>query len=106
MFSSIYLGNLSPAEMAGYRGSAAGTLDKGVGKGRSVDNFFMEKISNDFNAQVPKSRKSILFIDFRPDWALFQCPAQQGVKQALQAVWPTTSTQRRRAGLFSRCRAF
>jgi hypothetical protein len=51
-----------------------------------VDNFFVKKISNDFNAQAVKSWKSIVFIDFRRDLALFQCPAGQGVKKALHAL--------------------
>jgi hypothetical protein len=59
-----------------------------------VDNFFTEKIFNDFNAQMMKSLESILFIDFRHDLALFQCPAGQGVKAALQALIAMSSTQR------------
>jgi hypothetical protein len=51
-----------------------------------VDNFFTEIFFNDFNAQPAKSYKSTLFIDFRPNHALFQCPAGQGVKKALQAL--------------------
>jgi len=51
-----------------------------------VDNFFTEIFINDFNAQRPKSLESTLFIDFRRDHALFQCPAEQGVKTALQAL--------------------
>jgi len=51
-----------------------------------VDNFFTEIFINDFNAQMPKSLESTLFIDFRRDHALFQCPAEQGVKTALQAL--------------------
>ena len=51
-----------------------------------VDNFFTEIFFNDFNAQLAKSCKSTLFIDFRPNHALFQCPAGQGVKKALQAL--------------------
>jgi len=31
---------------------------------QSVDNFFVKKISNDFNAQTAKSLKSNVFIDF------------------------------------------
>jgi hypothetical protein len=51
-----------------------------------VDNFFAEIFFNDFNAQPVKSCKSTVFIDFRRDLALFQCPAGQGVKKALQAL--------------------
>jgi hypothetical protein len=51
-----------------------------------VDNFFAEIFFNDFNAQPAKSCKSTVFIDFRHDLALFQCPAGQGVKKALQAL--------------------
>jgi hypothetical protein len=51
-----------------------------------VDNFSAEIFFNDFNAQPAKSCKSTIFIDFRHDLALFQCPAGQGVKTALQAL--------------------
>jgi hypothetical protein len=51
-----------------------------------VDNFFTEIFLNDFNAQPVKSCKSMFFIDFRRSYALFQCPAGQGVKKALQAL--------------------
>jgi len=51
-----------------------------------VDNFFAEIFFNDFNAQPAKSCKSTIFIDFCRDLALFQCPAEQGVKSALQAL--------------------
>jgi hypothetical protein len=51
-----------------------------------VDNFFAEIFFNDFNAQPAKSCKSTIFIDFRFNHALFQCPAEQGVKSALQAL--------------------
>ena len=51
-----------------------------------VDNFFTEIFFNDFNAQLAKSCKSTVFIHFRRDHALFQCPAEQGVKKALQAL--------------------
>jgi hypothetical protein len=54
--------------------------------GLPVDNFFTEIFINDFNAQLPKSLESTVFIDFRHDLALFQCPAGQGVKTALQAL--------------------
>jgi hypothetical protein len=51
-----------------------------------VDNFFAEIFFNDFNAQPAKSCKSTIFIDFRRDLALFECPAEQGVKKTLQAL--------------------
>jgi len=44
VFSHIYLSNLSPSKVAGYR-ARAGRI------GRTVDNFFSEKILNDFNAE-------------------------------------------------------
>jgi hypothetical protein len=53
-----------------------------------VDNFFTEIFFNDFNAQPAKSCKSMFFIDFRRDRALFQCPAKQGVKKS-----PTSADQ-------------
>jgi hypothetical protein len=51
-----------------------------------VDNFSNEFFFNDFNAQPAKSCKSMFFMYFRHDLALFQCPAGQGVKKALQAL--------------------
>jgi hypothetical protein len=57
MFSHIYQSNLSPAKLAGYR-ARAGRI------GLSVDNFFTEKIFNDFNAESPKSRKILISRDF------------------------------------------
>ncbi len=72
--------------MAGYQARAAGI-------GLSVDNFFAEKIFNDFNNCYAKSLESTLFIDFRKVFALFQCPAQQGVKKALQAFVAVPSSQ-------------
>jgi len=45
VFSYIYLDNLSPAKVAGYQ-ARAGRI------GLTVDNFFTEKIFNDFNAQT------------------------------------------------------
>jgi hypothetical protein len=51
VFSHIYLGNLSPAKVAGYR-ARAGQNEL------SVDNFFAEKIINDFKAQSAKSLES------------------------------------------------
>jgi len=79
VFSHIYLDNLSPSKVAGFR------LEMDQNE-RPVDNFFTEIFFNDFNAQPAKSCKSTVFIDFRRDLALFQCPAGQGVKAALQAL--------------------
>lgn len=52
----------------------------------AVDNFLAVFFFNDFNNQSPKSVESNVFIDFRLDLALFQCPAGQGVKKVLQAL--------------------
>jgi len=79
VFSHIYLDNRCPAKVAGLR------LDQAQDE-LPVDNFFTEIFLNDFNAQPAKSCKSTVFIDFRRDLALFQCPAGQGVKKALQAL--------------------
>jgi hypothetical protein len=57
VFSHIYLGNLSPFTLAGYRARA----------GRNelvVDNFFTEKIINDFSSQTSESMKSTISRDF------------------------------------------
>jgi hypothetical protein len=51
VFSHIYLGNLSPARVAGYR-ARAGQNEL------VVDNFFAEKNVNDFKAQMAKSLES------------------------------------------------
>jgi len=51
VFSHIYLGNLSPSTLAGYR-ARAGRNEL------SVDNFFAEKILNNFKAQMAKSLES------------------------------------------------
>jgi hypothetical protein len=51
-----------------------------------VDNFLAGIFFNDFNAQPAKSCKSTIFIDFISNHALFQYPAGQGVKKALQAL--------------------
>ena len=79
MFSHIYLDNRCPAKVAGFR------IDLAQNE-LPVDNFFIEIFFNDFKAQPVKSCKSMFFIDFRLDLALFQCPAGQGVKKALQAL--------------------
>jgi hypothetical protein len=64
VFSHIYLDNRSPAKVAGFR------LDQAQGE-LPVDNFFTEIFFNDFNAQPAKSCKSMFFIDFPRDLALF-----------------------------------
>jgi hypothetical protein len=69
LFSHIYLDNRSPAKVAGFK------LDQAQDE-LPVDNFFTEIFFNDFNAQPVKSCKSMFFIDFRRDLALFQCPAE------------------------------
>jgi hypothetical protein len=79
VFSHIYLDNRCPANVAGFR------LDLAQDE-LPVDNFFTEIFFNDFNAQPAKSCKSTVFIYFRQDHALFECPAEQGVKKALQAL--------------------
>jgi hypothetical protein len=79
VFSHIYLDNRCPAIVAGFR------LDLAQDE-LPVDNFFTEIFFNDFNALPAKSCKSTVFIDFHRDLALFQCPAGQGVKRALQAL--------------------
>jgi hypothetical protein len=60
-----------------------------MGAGRNelaVDNFFVVFFFNDFNDQEAKSVESNVFIYFRHDLALFQCPAGQGVKKVLHAL--------------------
>jgi hypothetical protein len=51
VFSYIYLDNLSPSKVAGYR-ARAGQI------GSAVDNFLVVFFFNDFNAQIKKSIKS------------------------------------------------
>ena len=48
VFSHIYQSNLSPFKVAGYQ-AREGRI------GLAVDNFFAEKIFNDFKAQTTKS---------------------------------------------------
>jgi hypothetical protein len=50
VFSHIYLGNLSPAKVADYR-ARSGRIEL------VVDNFFAEKILNDFSTQTVESLK-------------------------------------------------
>jgi hypothetical protein len=57
VFSYIYLDNLSPAKVAGYRAKAAQI-------GLVVDNFFKVFFFNDFNAQTPKCLETNIFRDF------------------------------------------
>jgi hypothetical protein len=57
VFSYIYLDNLSPANVMGYR-AGAGRNEQ------AVDNFSTVFFFNDFNAQTMKSWKSTVFIDF------------------------------------------
>jgi len=63
VFSHIYQSNLSPSKVAGYRARAARI-------GLAVDNFFTEKIFNDFNSRCAKSVEMLIFIDFRRVFAL------------------------------------
>jgi hypothetical protein len=48
VFSHIYQSNLSPSKVAGYQ-AGSGQI------GLAVDNFFTEKIFNDFNSRCAKS---------------------------------------------------
>jgi sorbitol-specific phosphotransferase system component IIA len=68
VFSHIYQSNRSPSKVAGYRARAARI-------GLAVDNFFAEKIFNDFNERYTKSLESCVFIDFHAGFALIECPA-------------------------------
>jgi hypothetical protein len=99
VFSHIYLDNLSPAKLSGFWARA----------GRNeltVDNFFAVFIFNDFNAQSLKSLESCVFIDFSGDFALFECPACEHVKSALQALINAVSTQSIRACKLMCCSVF
>jgi len=67
VFSHIYLDNLKPAKLTGYRAKAAkNTL--------AVDNFLVVFFFNEINDFLPKSWKLRFFIDFLEGRALFQCP--------------------------------
>jgi hypothetical protein len=57
VFSYIYLDNLSPSKVAGFLAGAERYE-------QAVDNFFTEKIINDFNAQSLKSIKTNISRDF------------------------------------------
>jgi hypothetical protein len=57
VFSYIYLDNLSPTNLLGFWAVARRNE-------LAVDNFFTEKIINDFNAQTLKSIKSSISRDF------------------------------------------
>jgi len=59
-----------------------------------LDNFCAVFFANDFNAQNLRSRQMLIFIDFCTGFALFQCPANKGIKKALQAFISASSTQR------------
>jgi hypothetical protein len=59
-----------------------------------VDNFLTVFFFNEFKAQVAKSWKSYVFIDFCRAFALIECPASARVKSALQALIRAISTQR------------
>jgi len=71
VFSVIYQGNQKSFQTGGSPGFYAA---QGGRFGQAVDNFFAEKIFNDFNARPPKSMKSAVFIDFLQRRAPFQCP--------------------------------
>jgi hypothetical protein len=57
VFSYIYLDNLSPAKVTGYR-ARSGRIEL------VVDNFLAVFFFNDFNAQTPKCVESMFFRDF------------------------------------------
>ena len=67
MFSHIYLDNLKPANLAGYRAEAAKNA-------LAVDNFLVVFFINEINDFLPKSWKLRFFIYFLEGRALFQCP--------------------------------
>jgi hypothetical protein len=67
VFSHIYLDNLRPAKLAGYRAKAAKNA-------LAVDNFLVFFFINEINDFLPKSWKLRFFIYFSKDRALFQCP--------------------------------
>jgi len=71
VFSVIYQSNRKSFQTGGLPDFLA---LKGGRFGQAVDNFFAEKIFNDFNARPLKSMKSAVFIDFLQGRALFQCP--------------------------------
>ena len=68
MFSHIYLDNLKPAKLAGYRAEKAKNA-------LAVDNFLVVFFINEINDFLPKSWKLRLFIYFLEGRALFQCPS-------------------------------
>jgi len=67
VFSHIYLDNLKPAKLMGYRAKAAKNA-------MAVDNFFADFFFIEINWLSPKSWKLRFFIDFLEGRALFQCP--------------------------------
>jgi hypothetical protein len=72
----------------------------------TVDNFLTVFFFNDFNAQLPKSLESLVFIYFREGLALIECPESARFKSALQALIRASCTLRIRATQRMRCRAF
>jgi len=54
VFSHIYQSNLSPVKVAGFRARAERNE-------LAVDNFFTEKILNNFNVQTAKSLEMLIF---------------------------------------------
>jgi len=67
VFSHIYLDNLKPGGLTGYRAEAAKNA-------LAVDNFLVVFFINEINWLSPKSWKLRLFIYFLVGRALFQCP--------------------------------
>jgi len=67
VFSHIYLDNLKPGRLTGYRAKAAKNA-------LAVDNFFADFFFSDINWLSPKSWKLLLLIDFSRWSALIQCP--------------------------------
>jgi hypothetical protein len=99
VFSHIYQSNLSPAKVTGF--------SAGAGRNElAVDNFLTVFFFNDFNAQLPKSLESLVFIYFREGLALIECPASTRLKSALQALIRVSSTLSIRDTQTMRCRAF
>jgi len=67
VFSHIYLDNLKPAKLAGYRTKVAKNA-------LAVDNFFADFFFIGINWLTQKSWKLRFFIYFLEGRALFQCP--------------------------------
>jgi hypothetical protein len=64
VFSHIYLDNLRPGKLAGYRAKAAKNA-------LTVDNFYVVFFINEINDFLPKSWKLRFFIYFLAGRALF-----------------------------------